>query len=71
MICMFKKKEKDFMKKKMKKNAESGYKIAYENVAVPEVHIKQSEEDAGENDNASGISYDGVAIPEIHVKKKD
>lgn len=66
---MFKKKEKNFMKKKMKKDSESGYKISYENVAVPEVHIKKNEEDEGENDNAAGISYDGVAIPEIHVIK--
>ena len=65
---MFKKKLDKENKKKL------DFDVKYENLAVPEIHIRpKSEEIRDEIDDAEdteGITYDSVAIPEIHIRRK-
>ena len=51
-----------------RKNA-SEYKVDSENLAVPEVHLKDVEGDDDKGESEESIVYDNVAIPEIHVKR--
>lgn len=46
------------------------YNLAYDNLAIPEVHIGKKEEEKENDDIKPSVSYDSLAIPEIHVKKK-
>lgn len=70
--------KKIFQKKKKKRYGKrrSKYKITVdsENLAFPEIHIKQSAgkhiddiDDKAKNDE---ITYDNVAIPEVHIRKR-
>ena len=52
-----------------KRRNASDYKIDSENLAVPEVHLKNAEGDDDKGESDKSIVYDNVAIPEIHIKK--
>lgn len=52
---------------KMKTNE---YNLAYDNLAIPEVHIGKKNEEKENDDIKPSVSYDALAIPEIHIKKK-
>ena len=64
--------------KNSKKEEKKNYDLSYENLAIPEIHtheqqderIEDRKEDADESQKGVGVVYDSVAIPEIHVKKK-
>ena len=56
-----------------KKTHKAVYEVECENLAVPEVHIR--EDDAAAHDTKKPeaeeeITYENVAIPEIHIKRK-
>ena len=55
---------------KKKKEEDHAYDLAYDNLAVPEIHTHKIRGSEEENDTESGITYDSVAIPEIHIRKK-
>ena len=52
-----------------KRKKASEYKIDSENLAVPEVHLRDAEGDDDKSESEESIVYDNVAIPEIHIKK--
>lgn len=51
-------------KKKMNLTFES------ENLAVPEIHTNETENETDKTDEETSVIYDNVAIPEIHFRKK-
>lgn len=58
-----------FFKGKKKKEKKT-YKIAYDNLAIPEIHIPVKKKEPKEDEQKKpekAITYDTVAIPEIHV----
>lgn len=65
---MFEKLKKIF--KDIEKKEKHNYDLTFDNVAIPEVHVKStgSHEDI-DKENAP-ISYDNVAIPEVHIRNK-
>ena len=49
------------------------YEVESENLAVPEVHIREDDtaaHDTKKPEAEEEITYENVAIPEIHIKKK-
>ena len=65
---MFEKLKKIFKNREEKEK--HNYDLTFDNVAIPEVHVKstKSHEDA-DKENAP-ISYDNVAIPEVHIRNR-
>ena len=65
---MFEKLKKIF--KDIEKKEKHNYDLTFDNVAIPEVHVKStgSQEDI-DKENAP-ISYDNVAIPEVHIRNR-
>lgn len=65
---MFEKLKKIF--KDIEKKEKHNYDLTFDNVAIPEVHVKStgSHEDI-DKENAP-ISYDNVAIPEVHIRNR-
>lgn len=69
-----------FKKVKNKVNtSEKDYSLSYDNLAIPEIHKKDSgsEEDVdissdmvpGDNTDKPHVTYDSVAVPEVHFRK--
>lgn len=64
--------------KKSKREEKKNYDLSYENLAIPEIHTHEQQDEKLENRRESadeiqkevGVVYDSVAIPEIHVKKR-
>ncbi len=52
-----------------KKSKHHEYNLAFDNLAIPEVHTGKKKSDDSEADSKPSINYDSVAIPEIHIKK--
>lgn len=49
------------------------YEVESENLAVPEVHIREDDtaaHDTKKPEAEEEITYENVAIPEIHIKRK-
>ena len=57
-------------RKKKGKGAE--YKVASENLAVPEIHTGEVDhnDDTDKEKHEESITYENVAIPEIHIVKR-
>lgn len=56
-----------------KKPHKAVYEVESENLAVPEVHIREDDaaaHDTKEPEAEEEITYENVAIPEIHIKRK-
>ena len=47
---------------------EQGYSIAYDNLAVPEIHTGKAKPQHTEPAEKPDINYD-TAVPEVHVKR--
>lgn len=47
-----------------------GYRIAYDNLAIPEIHTGHAEAKPEEAPSQESVTYDTVAVPEIHIRKK-
>ena len=43
------------------------YDLTFDNVAIPEVHVKSTESHKDADKENAPISYDNVAIPEVHI----
>ncbi len=64
--------------KKKNTDGKKNYDLTYENLAIPEIHTHEAEEEAaakeekeaGQPDQKPGVLYDSVAIPEVHIRKK-
>ena len=56
--------------KKIFKNREDNYDLTFDNVAIPEVHVKNTESHEDTDKENAPISYDNVAIPEVHIRNK-
>lgn len=63
--------------KKKNTDGKKNYDLTYENLAIPEIHTHEAEEQtdkekrkAKEADQKPGVVYDSVAIPEVHIRKK-
>lgn len=61
--------------------SEKDYSLSYDNLAIPEIHKKDSDsekDDAdissdmvqGDNTDKPHVTYDSVAVPEVHFKRK-
>lgn len=60
-----------FNKKQNNEEQKKNYEVAYENLAVPEVHTEEGEAEAqAAEEGTEPISYVDAAIPEIHIRKK-
>lgn len=55
------------------------YRLTYDNLAIPEIHKSDSENDdvdissdmaANNNADKTYVTYDSVAVPEVHFKTK-
>ena len=64
-------------RKNSKKEEKKNYDLSYENLAIPEIHTHEAEEQtdkepeaSGKTDSKPGVVYDSVAIPEVHIRKK-
>ena len=59
-------------KRKIKNRKNAEYKIESENLAVPEIHTGEVEDENASEEQCSkeSITYDNVAIPEIHIRRK-
>lgn len=61
------------MFEKWKKTKQAVYEVESENLAVPEVHIKENcihDDCTKDKREEEDITYENVAIPEIHIKRK-
>ena len=63
--------------KKKNTDGKKNYDLTYENLAIPEIHTHEAEEQTDKEPEASGktdskprVVYDSVAIPEVHIRKK-
>lgn len=65
---MFEKLRKIF--KNREKKEKHNYDLTFDNVAIPEVHVKSTESHKDTNKENAPISYDNVAIPEVHIRNK-
>ncbi|MFR3039142.1 MAG: hypothetical protein ACLTLY_10525 [Agathobacter rectalis] len=65
---MFEKLRKIFKNRKEKEK--HNYDLTFDNVAIPEVHVKSTESHEDTNKENAPISYDNVAIPEVHIRNK-
>lgn len=46
------------------------YDLTFDNVAIPEVHVKSTESHEDADKENAPISYDNVAIPEVHIRNR-
>lgn len=65
---MFEKLKKIF--KDMEKKEKHNYDLTFDNVAIPEVHVKSTGSHEDTDKENAPISYDNVAIPEVHIRNK-
>lgn len=60
--------------RKILKNREEkekhNYDLTFDNVAIPEVHVKSTESHENTDKENAPISYDNVAIPEVHIRNR-
>ena len=56
--------------RKKKEKEKTSYKVESENLAIPEVHIGETNEEEPEPEREENITYENVAIPEIHIYRK-
>lgn len=61
---------KNRTRKKDSKPKEAGYKLTYDNLAIPEVHTHEQPEIMDSTEDPGDVTYDSVAIPEVHIRKK-
>ena len=62
---MFEKLKKIFKNRDEKEK--HNYDLTFDNVAIPEVHVKSTESHEDADKENAPISYDNVAIPEVHI----
>lgn len=65
---MFEKLRKIFKNKEAK--GKHNYDLTFDNVAIPEVHVKSTESHEDTDKENAPISYDNVAIPEVHIRNR-
>lgn len=65
---MFEKLRKTF--KNREEKGKHNYDLTFDNVAIPEVHVKSTESHEDTNKENAPISYDNVAIPEVHIRNR-
>ena len=63
---MFEKLKKIFKNREEKEK--HNYDLTFDNVAIPEVHVKSTESHEDADKENAPISYDNVAIPEVHIR---
>ena len=56
--------------RKKKEKEKTSYKVESENLAIPEFHIGETNEEEPEPEREENITYENVAIPEIHIYRK-
>lgn len=77
----------NFIKKIRNKDntPKKGYNLSYDNLAIPEIHIKgqdgensdmavtkETNQDTEDMDKKKAhVTYEGLAVPEIHFKSKE
>ena len=65
---MFEKLRKIFKNREEKEK--HNYDLTFDNVAIPEVHVKSTERHEDTDKENAPISYDNVAIPEVHIRNR-
>lgn len=65
---MFEKLKKIF--KDIEKKEKHNYDLTFDNVAIPEVHVKSTGSHEDTDKENAPISYDNVAIPEVHIRNR-
>lgn len=60
--------------------SEKDYSLSYDNLAIPEIHKVDSDNNddvdissdmvQGDNTDKPHVTYDSVAVPEVHFKRK-
>lgn len=65
---MFEKLKKIFKNREEKEK--HNYDLTFDNVAIPEVHVKSTESHEDADKENAPISYDNVAIPEVHIRNR-
>lgn len=65
---MFEKLKKIFKNRDEKEK--HNYDLTFDNVAIPEVHVKSTESHEDADKENAPISYDNVAIPEVHIRNR-
>ena len=65
---MFEKLRKIFKNKEEKEK--HNYDLTFDNVAIPEVHVKSTGNHEDIDKENAPISYDNVAIPEVHIRNR-
>ena len=65
---MFEKLKKIF--KDIEKKEKHNYDLTFDNVAIPEVHVKNTGSHEDTDKENAPISYDNVAIPEVHIRNR-
>ena len=65
---MFEKLKKIFKNRDEKEK--HNYDLTFDNVAIPEVHVKSTESHEDTDKENAPISYDNVAIPEVHIRNR-
>ena len=56
--------------KKREEKEKHNYDLTFDNVAIPEVHVKRTESHEDSDKENAPISYDNVAIPEVHIRNR-
>lgn len=55
---------------KQRRKRKHNYDLTFDNVAIPEVHVKSTESHEDTDKENAPISYDNVAIPEVHIRNR-
>ena len=50
--------------------ADAGYSVDTENLAMPEIHTGKVDQNEKQEEPEETITYDTLAMPEIHIKRK-
>lgn len=66
---MFRKLRKFFKAQKIN-HQKSKYDVAFDNVAIPEVHTHKAGKATEPKQKHNLVNYDNVAIPEVHIRTK-
>ena len=65
-----KERELCFIRIEPERRTEAGYKLTYDNLAIPEVHTHEQPKIMDSTEEPGDVTYDSVAIPEVHIRKK-